>query len=126
MHSYVQAIEMASPRTTRAGVPRAHRIVASSVAAFVLTCLPGVALSSFASTDDELKESKQELHHTKDKVRTQLRKIWDVQRSMNGLATRISKTQSDIVAAESRVDKLERRIMIMRVRASLLQAKLDE
>jgi murein DD-endopeptidase MepM/ murein hydrolase activator NlpD len=117
---------MASPRTTRGAVPRAHRIVASSVAAFVLACLPGVALSSFASTDDQLKESKQELHHTKDKVRTQLRKIRKLQRRMNGLATRISKTQSDIVAAESRVDKLERRIMVMRVRASLLQAKLDE
>jgi murein DD-endopeptidase MepM/ murein hydrolase activator NlpD len=117
---------MASPRTTRAGVPRAHRIVAGSVAAFVLACLPGVALSSFASTDDQLKESKQELHHTKDKVRVQLRRIRELQRRMNGLATRISKTQSDIVAAEERVDKLERRILIMRVRASLLQAKLDE
>ena len=117
---------MASPRTTRGAVPRAHRIVASSVAAFVLACVPGVALSSLASTDDQLKESKQELHHTKDKVRTQLRKIRKLQRRMNGLATRISKTQSDIVAAESRLDKLERRIMIMRVRASLLQAKLDE
>ena len=117
---------MASPRTTRGAVPRAHRIVASSVAAFVLACVPGVALSSLASTDDQLKESKQELHHTKDKVRTQQRRIRKLQRRMNGLATRISKTQSDIVAAESRVDKLERRIMIMRVRASLLQAKLDE
>ena len=117
---------MASPRTTRAGVPRAHRIVAGSVAAFVLACLPGVALSSFASTDDQLKESKQELHHTKDKVRAQLRKIRKQQRRMNGLATRISKTQSDIVAAEERLDKLERRILIMRVRASLLQAKLDQ
>jgi murein DD-endopeptidase MepM/ murein hydrolase activator NlpD len=45
---------------------------------------------------------------------------------MNGLATRISKTQSDIVAAEERLDKLERRILIMRVRAALLQAKLDQ
>src|SRR4029453_5845599 len=117
---------MASPRTTRAGVPRAHRIVAGSVAAFVLACLPGVALSSFASTDDQLKESKQELHHTKDKVRVQLRRIRKLQRRMNGLATRIAKTQSDLVAAEERADKLDGRILIMRVRASLLQAKLDE
>ena len=117
---------MASPRTTRGAVPRAHRIVASSVAAFVLAFLPGVALSSFAATDDRLKESKQELHQTKEKVRAQQRKIRKLQRRMNGLATRISKTESDIAAAEQRVDKLERRMLIMRVRASLLQAKLDE
>ena len=126
MRGYVRAIEMAGPRTTRGAVSRAHRIVAGSVAAFVLACLPGVALSSSATTDDQLKESKQELHHTKDKVRTQLRRIRKLQRRMNGLATRISKTESDIVAAEQRVDKLERRMLIMQVRASLLQAKLDE
>jgi murein DD-endopeptidase MepM/ murein hydrolase activator NlpD len=126
MPGYVRAIEMAGPRTTRGAVPRARRIVAGSVAAFVLACLPGVALSSSATTDDQLKESKQELHHTKDKVRTQQRRIRKLQRRMNGLATRISKTESDIVAAEQRVDKLERRMLIMRVRASLLQAKLDE
>jgi murein DD-endopeptidase MepM/ murein hydrolase activator NlpD len=117
---------MAGPRTTRGAVPRAHRIVAGSVAAFVLACLPGVALSSSTPTDDQLKESKQELHNTKDKVRAQQRKIRKLQRRMNALATRISKTQSDIVAAEQRIDKLEKRILIMRVRASLLQAKLDE
>ena len=126
MRRYVRTTEMAGPRTTRGAVPRAHRIVAGSVAAFVLACLPGVALSSSAPTDDQLKESKQELHHTKDKVRTQQRKIRKLQRRMNALATRISKTQSDIVAAEQRIDKLERRILAMRVRASLLQAKLDE
>jgi murein DD-endopeptidase MepM/ murein hydrolase activator NlpD len=117
---------MAGPRTTRGAVPRAHRIVAGSVAAFVLACLPGVALSSSATTDDQLKESKQELHRTKDKVRAQQMRIRKLQRRMNGLATRISKTESDIVAAEERIDKLERRILVMRVRASLLQARLDE
>ena len=45
---------------------------------------------------------------------------------MNGLATRISRSQSDILAAEQRIEKLARRMMIQRVRASLLQAKLDE
>jgi len=126
MRGYVRAIEMAGPRSTRGAVSRAHRIVAGSVAAFVLACLPGIALSSSATTDDQLKESKQELHHTKDKVRTQQRRIQKLQRRMNGLATRISTTESDIVAAEQRVDKLERRMLIMQVRASLLQAKLDE
>ena len=117
---------MAGPRTTRGAVPRARRIVAGSVAALVLACLPGVALSSSSPIDDQLKESKQELHHTKDKVRTQQSRIRKLQRRMNALATRISKTESDIVAAEQRVDKLERRMVIMQVRASLLQAKLDE
>ena len=117
---------MAGPRSTRGAVSRAHRIVAGSVAALVLACLPGVALSSSSPTDDQLKESKQELHHTKDKVRTQQSRIRKLQRRMNALATRISRTESDIVAAEQRVDKLERRMVVMQVRASLLQAKLDE
>ena len=116
---------MSSPRTTRTGTSRARRIVAASVAALVLACLSGAASGS-ASADDQLKQSKQELHATKDKVRAQLRKIRTLQRRMNGLATRISKSQSDIVAAEERVDKLERQMTILRVRASLLQAKLDE
>ena len=117
---------MSSPRTPRGGASRARRIVAASVAAFVLACLPGVAFSGLASADDQLKESKQELHATKDKVRAQLKKIRKLQKRMNGLATRISKSQSDIVAAEERIDKLEREMTILRVRASLLQAKLDE
>ena len=116
---------MSSPRTTRTGTSRARRIVAASVAALVLACLSGAASGS-ASADDQLKQSKQELHATKDKVRAQLRKIRTLQRRMNGLATRISKSQSDIVAAEERIDKLEREMTILRVRASLLQAKLDE
>ena len=117
---------MFSPRITPAGASRARRIVAGSVAAFVLACLPGVALSSLASADDQLKESKQELHATKDKVRGQLQRIKKLQRRMNGLATRISKSRSDIVASEERIDKLEREMLILRVRASLLQAKLDQ
>ena len=117
---------MSSPRTSRTGASRARRIVAVSVAALVLACLSGVASSGSASADDQLKQSKQELHATKDKVRAQLRKIRKLQRRMNGLATRISKSQSDIVAAEERIDKLEREMTILRVRASLLQSKLDE
>ena len=91
-----------------------------------MACLSGVAPSGSASADDQLKQSKQELHATKDKVRAQLTKTRKLQRRMNGLATRISKSQSDIVAAEERIDKLEREMTILRVRASLLQAKLDE
>ena len=68
--------------------------------------MPPVALSSSATPDDRLQESKQELHNTKEKVRAQQRRIRKLQRRMNGLATRISKTQSDIVAAEERLDKL--------------------
>ena len=117
---------MSSPRSSRTGASRARRIVAVSVAALVLACLSGIASSGSASADDQLKQSKQELHATKDKVRAQLTKIRKFQRRMNGLATRISKNQSDIVAAEERIDKLEREMTILRVRASLLQAKLDE
>ncbi|HET9249481.1 MAG TPA: peptidoglycan DD-metalloendopeptidase family protein [Actinomycetota bacterium] len=100
--------------------------MAGSVAAFVLACLPIVAVSSGASAEDELKENKQELHQTKDKIRSQLQKIRKLQRHMNGLATRISRAQSEIVIVERRIDKLEREITILRVRASLLQAKLDQ
>lgn len=117
---------MSSPRTTRTGASRARRIVAGSLAAFVLACLPGVAISTLASADDELKQAKHELHDTKDKVRARQKQIRTLQRHMNRLATRISKSQSDIVGAEERIRKLERRMMIQRVRASLLQAKLDE
>ncbi len=117
---------MSSPRTTRAGASRARRIVAGSLAAFVLACLPGVAISGLASADDQLKQNKQELHDTKDKVRARLRQIRRLQRHMNGLATRISRSQSEIAGAEQRIEKLQRQMVIMRVRASLLQAKLDE
>lgn len=117
---------MSSPRTIEAGASRARRIVAEIVAALLLACLPGVAISGLASADDALKENKQELHATKDKVRARSKRIRVLQQRMNGLATRISRSQSDISAAEGRIDKLERRMMMQRVRASLLQAKLDE
>lgn len=117
---------MSSPRTKEAGASRARRIVAGSVAAFVLACLPAVALLGLASAEDQLKENKQELRETRDKVRARLKRIRALQRHMNGLATRISRSQSEIVAAEQRIEKLARQMMIQRVRATLLQAKLDE
>jgi len=117
---------MSSPRTKEVGASRARRIVAGSVAAFVLACLPGATLTGLASAEDQLRENKQELRETRDKVRTRSKRIRALQKHMNGLATRISRSQSDIVAAEQRIEKLARRMMIQRVRASLLQAKLDE
>jgi murein DD-endopeptidase MepM/ murein hydrolase activator NlpD len=117
---------MSSPRTKEAGASRARRIVAGSLAALVLACLPGATLSGLASAEDQLKENKQELRETRDKVRVRSKRIRALQKHMNGLATRISRSQSDILATEQRIEKLARRMTIQRVRASLLQAKLDE
>ena len=106
---------MSSPRTKEAGASRARRIVAGSVAAFVLACLPGAALSGLASAEDQLKENKQELRETRDKVRVRSKRIRALQKHMNGLATRISRSQSDILAAEQRIEKLARRMTIQRI-----------
>ena len=99
---------MSSPRTKEVGASRARRIVAGSVAAFVLACLPGATLSGLASAEDQLKENKQELSETRDKVRTRSKRIRALQKHMNGLATRISRSQSDILAAEQRIEMLAR------------------
>ena len=92
---------MSSPRTKEAGASRARRIVAGSVAAFVLACLPGATLSGLASAEDQLKENKQELRETRDKVRVRSKRIRALQKHMNGLATRISRSQSDILRPSS-------------------------
>jgi murein DD-endopeptidase MepM/ murein hydrolase activator NlpD len=117
---------MSSPRTIEAGASRASRIVAGIIAAFLLACLPGVAISGLASAEDHLKESKQELHATKDKMRARLKKIRNLQRHMNALATRISRSEREILQTEARIDKLARQMLKLQVRASLLQAQLDE
>lgn len=126
---------MSSPQSIEAGASRARRIVAGFLAALVLTCLPTIGLSRLAAADDQptasqagdqLKESKQELHATKDEMRARLKKIRKLQRHMNVLATRISRTQREIFRLETNIDKLGRKMGKLQVHAALLQAQLDE
>lgn len=116
------------------GASRVRRIVASVAAVLMLASMSAVGLSRFASADEdvlketkhELKQSKRELHEAKDRYRAQMRKIRVLQKEMNRLATRISRAESEIVRMEAHLAKLQRQMMKLRIRAALLQAKLDE
>jgi murein DD-endopeptidase MepM/ murein hydrolase activator NlpD len=126
--------EVSSPHAIEARASLVRWIVAGSVALLVFASVPAVALSGFASADEdlfketkhELQQSKHQLHKARDKYRAQTRKIRALQRVMNRLATRISRAEQEILQLESRLDKLQRQMMKLQIRAALLQAKLDE
>ena len=125
---------MSSPRRIEAGAPSARRTAVTVVTAFMLSCLPAVALGGFASADDTVKatkddavkQTKKELKGAKERVRQRRAKIRSLQRHMNALATRISKAQKEIGRTEARIADLQRQMTALRVRASLLQSKLDD
>jgi murein DD-endopeptidase MepM/ murein hydrolase activator NlpD len=127
MNGSDEPAEMSTPHAIETRASRVRWIVAGLVALLVFGSVPAVGLSRFASADeDKLKESKLDLHETKDEVRARTRKIRTLQRRLNRLATRIARTEADVIETERHLDKLERKTMVLRARAALLQAKLDE
>ncbi len=124
---------MSSPPHLEAGAPSARRAAVAFVTAFLLACVPAVALSGFASagdavkeTNDEVKHTKRELREARERVRERRAKIRTLQRHMNALATRIAKARSEIAGTEAQIAKLQRKITALQVRAALLQSKLDQ
>jgi murein DD-endopeptidase MepM/ murein hydrolase activator NlpD len=117
---------MSSPQTPEAGAPRARRTAVALATALLLVCLPAVVLSPFASAEDTVKQTKQELRQAKEQVRERRAKIRVLQHHMNALATRISKAQTEIAKTEVRVANLTDGLHGLQVHAALLQAQLDE
>ena len=124
---------MSSPRRIEAGAPRARRTAVTVVTAFVLACLPAVALTGFASaedagkaTNDAVDQAKKELRHAKERVRDRREKILKLQRQMNALATKISRAEKAIGRTEAQIAELERKLTALQVRAALLQSQLDQ
>jgi murein DD-endopeptidase MepM/ murein hydrolase activator NlpD len=125
---------MSSPRHIEAGASRARRTAVAIVTAFLLACLPAVALTGFALADDAVnetdkdavEETKKALRKTKERVRERREKIRTLQRHMNALATRISKAEKEIGRTEAQIAELQRTLRSLQVRAALLQSKLDE
>jgi murein DD-endopeptidase MepM/ murein hydrolase activator NlpD len=126
MHAYGHRTEMSSPRHIEAGAARARRTAVAFVAALLLACLPAVAISGFASADDAVTQTKHELRDAKERVHQRRAKIRTLQRHMNALATRISKAEKEIGRTVAHIADLERKMTALRVRAALLQSKLDE
>src|SRR6266508_1859286 len=126
MHAYGHWTEMSSPRHIEAGATRARRTAVAFVTALLLACLPAVAISGFASANDAVTQTKHELRDAKERVRQRRAKIRTLQRHMNALATRISKAEKEIGRTVAHIADLQRKMTALRVRAALLQSKLDE
>lgn len=117
---------MSSPHGTEVGGQRARRVAAGVMVAVVLAVLLGPAISSLADVPDELKQAKQERAELRDKVQERLKTLATLQRHMNRLATRISRTESKLVQAERHIAQLKSKIVALQLRADQIQADLDE
>ena len=118
---------MSGPRFVEARPSRARKVVAVTAAALLLACVPvlvGSSRSAFA--EDELKENKQALHETKDRIRARNQRLKMNQRQMNQLATRIARTESKLIKAQRRIDNLGQNILTLELQLLSLQAKLDQ
>ena len=90
-------------RAARAG----RNTVVAIVLALLFACVPvlvGSGRPAFA--EDELKENKQELREAKARIRARNQRLKMNQRVMNQLATRIERTEADLVEAEYRIERL--------------------
>ena len=114
---------MSSPRHIEAGASRARRTAVAFVTALLLACVP---LSGLAFADDAVQQTKHELRQAKERVRQRREKIRELQRHLNALATRISKAQAEIGRTEAHIADLQHKMNVLRIRADLLQSKLDE
>jgi len=76
--------------------------------------------------EDALKEARQELRETKERIRARAQKMREIQHDMNRIATRIAQTESEIFRAEERQEKLSKGIDALEAERAHLQALLDE
>jgi len=95
--------------------------VAASVAAALLLTVPVGAMA-----EDALKEARQELRETKERIQARAQKMREIQHDMNRIATRIAQTESEIFRAEERQEKLSKGIDALEAERARLQALLDE
>jgi len=95
--------------------------VAASVAAALLLTVPVGAMA-----EDALKEARQELRETKERIQARAQKMREIQHDMNRIATRIAQTESEIFRAEERQEKLSKGIDALEAERAHLQALLDE
>src|SRR5512139_3638433 len=79
------------PRTVSRRMPalpppsaRRRRLVATSIAAALVLAVPIGAVA-----EDALKEARQELRETKERIRARVQKMREIQKDMNRIATRI-------------------------------------
>ena len=95
-------------------------------AALLLAGVPVLDSSRSALAEDELKENKQALHETKDRIRARNQRLKMNQRQMNQLATRIARTESKLIKAQRRIGNLGQDILTLELQMLSLQAKLDQ
>lgn len=96
-------------------------------AALLLAGVPVFADSSrSAFAGDELKENKQALRETKDRIRARNQRLKMNQRQMNQLATRIARTESELIKAQRRIGNLGQDILTLELQMLSLRAKLDQ
>ncbi len=95
--------------------------MAASVAAALLLTVPVGAMA-----EDALKEARQELRETKERIQARAQKMREIQHDMNRIATRIAQTESEIFRAEERQEKLSKGIDALEAERAHLQALLDE
>lgn len=79
-----------------------------------------------AGAEDALKEAREELQQTKDRIRARAAKMRQIQRDMNRIATRIVRTEAEIHHAEQRQYRLSEEIAVLVVRHAKLQQHLDQ
>ena len=109
---------MRGPSHARA--PR-RRLAATAVVVALLLVVPVGAVA-----DDALKDARQELKETKERIRARAGKMRHVQRDMNHIATHIARTEAEIHHTIARQHALSQNIRMLEERHARLQARLDQ
>ncbi len=87
-----------------------------------LTLAPGTG----QAVDKELHQARVELRETKARIRERARKLNALQRGLNRLATEIALNESQIAAADDKMETLQFSIAVLEVRTAGLQTHLNE
>ena len=98
-----------------------RRLVAASIAVTLLLAVPIGAVA-----EDALKEAREELQQTKERIRARAAKMRTIQHEMNRIATRIARTEAEIHDADERQVRLSEDIAVLVIRHALLQQRLDQ
>src|SRR3990170_1397932 len=98
-----------------------RRLVAASVAVALLLAVPLGAVA-----EDALKEAREELQQTKERIRARAAKMRTIQHEINRIATRIARTEAEIHDADESQARLSEDIAVLVIRHALLQQRLDQ
>jgi len=98
-----------------------RRLAATAIVVALLLTVPVGAVA-----EDALRDARQELKETKERIRARAAKMRELQRDMNHIATRIARTEAEIHHTIERQRTLSQNIRMLEERQARLQARLDQ